>query len=313
MPVTKLTTLRNSITARKPVRFSERCGVSSAEKICCSAASDLALNFVACAHRPSVYPDHGENHPQAGPAQSGRAEEKGKGGRREAEAFRQKSAPAKKSLKAPKPWTPAEVREVFSRFRKANPEPKGELEHVNPFTLLVAVVLSAQATDAGVNKATRALFEIADTPQKMLDLGEERLREYIKTIGLYRTKARNVIALSAKVLSDFGGEVPRTRAEIESLPGAGRKTANVVLNMAFGEHTMAVDTHVFRVGNRTGLAPGKTPLEVELGLEKVIPAEFMLHAHHWLILHGRYTCLARKPRCEVCLINDLCRWPEKTV
>jgi endonuclease-3 len=223
------------------------------------------------------------------------------------------SAPAKKSLKATRPWTPAEIHEVFSRFRKANPEPKGELEHVNPFTLLVAVVLSAQATDAGVNKATRALFEIADTPQKMLDLGEERLREYIRTIGLYRTKAKNVIALSAKVLSDFGGEVPRTRAEIESLPGAGRKTANVVLNMAFGEHTMAVDTHVFRVGNRTGIAPGKTPLDVELGLEKVIPAEFMLHAHHWLILHGRYTCLARKPRCEVCLINDLCRWPEKTV
>jgi endonuclease-3 len=223
------------------------------------------------------------------------------------------SAPARKSLKATKRWTPVEIHEVFSRFRKANPEPKGELEHVNPFTLLVAVVLSAQATDAGVNKATRELFKVADTPQKMLDLGEERLRDYIKTIGLYRTKARNVIALSAKVLSDFGGEVPRTRAEIESLPGAGRKTANVVLNMAFGEHTMAVDTHVFRVGNRTGIAPGKTPLEVELGLEKVIPAEFMLHAHHWLILHGRYTCLARKPRCEVCLINDLCRWPEKTV
>ncbi|WP_426612406.1 endonuclease III [Bradyrhizobium sp. McL0616] len=215
--------------------------------------------------------------------------------------------------KPTKPWTPAEIHEVFSRFRKANPEPKGELEHVNPFTLLVAVVLSAQATDAGVNKATRALFEVADTPQKMLDLGEERLREYIKTIGLYRTKAKNVIGLSAKLLSEFGGEVPHTRAEIESLPGAGRKTANVVLNMAFGEHTMAVDTHVFRLGNRTGLAPGKTPLEVELGLEKIIPSEFMLHAHHWLILHGRYICLARKPRCEVCLINDLCRWPEKTV
>lgn len=224
-----------------------------------------------------------------------------------------KSAPAKKSLKATKPWTPSEIHEVFSRFRKANPEPKGELEHVNPFTLLVAVVLSAQATDAGVNKATRELFKVADTPQKMLDLGEERLRDYIKTVGLYRTKAKNVIALSAKILSDFSGQVPRTRAEIESLPGAGRKTANVVLNMAFGEHTMAVDTHVFRVGNRTGIAPGKTPLDVELGLEKVIPAEFMLHAHHWLILHGRYTCLARKPRCEVCLINDLCRWPEKTV
>jgi endonuclease III len=221
--------------------------------------------------------------------------------------------PAKKSLKASKPWTPAEVREAFSRFRKANPEPKGELEHLNPYTLLVAVVLSAQATDAGVNKATRALFAVADTPQKMLALGEEKLRDYIKTIGLYRTKARNVIALSEKLIAEFGGEVPRTRAEIESLPGAGRKTANVVLNMAFGEHTMAVDTHVFRVGNRTGLAPGKTPLEVELGLERVIPAEFKLHAHHWLILHGRYTCLARKPRCEVCLINDLCRWPEKTV
>ena len=219
---------------------------------------------------------------------------------------------AKKASK-PKPWTPAEVHEMFSRFRKANPAPKGELEHLNPYTLLVAVVLSAQATDAGVNKATRALFAAADSPQKMLVLGEEKVREYIKTIGLYRNKAKNVIALSEKLIAEFGGEVPRTRAEIETLPGAGRKTANVVLNMAFGEHTMAVDTHVFRVGNRTGLAPGNTPLEVELGLEKVIPSEFMLHAHHWLILHGRYTCLARKPRCEVCLINDLCRWPEKTV
>ncbi len=243
-----------------------------------------ALNLVACAHCPSVYPDHGENHPQAGFTQSAGTEEV-KGGRREVQArevqarevqaredrAREDIGAGQKSLKATKPWTPAEVREVFSRFRKANPEPKGELEHVNPFTLLVAVVLSAQATDAGVNKATRALFEIADTPQKMLDLGEERLRDYIKTIGLYRTKARNVIALSAKVLSEFGGEVPRTRAEIESLPGAGRKTANVVLNMAFGEHTMAVDTHVFRVGNRTGLAPGKTPLEVEARSRKGDP------------------------------------------
>jgi endonuclease III len=212
-----------------------------------------------------------------------------------------------------KAWTAAEVYEAFDRFRKANPEPKGELEHLNPYTLLVAVVLSAQATDAGVNRATRALFAVADTPQKMLALGEEKVRDYIKTIGLYRNKAKNVIALSEKLITDFGSEVPRTRAELESLPGAGRKTANVVLNMAFGEYTMAVDTHVFRVGNRTGLAPGNTPLEVELGLERVIPTEFMLHAHHWLILHGRYTCLARKPRCEVCLINDLCRWPEKTV
>jgi endonuclease III len=229
-----------------------------------------------------------------------------------------KSAGVKSGSKKPaktsfKPWTAAEVREAFSRFRRANPEPKGELEHLNPYTLLVAVVLSAQATDAGVNKATRALFAVADTPQKMLALGEEKVRDYIKTIGLYRNKAKNVIALSEKLLAEFGGEVPRTRAEIESLPGAGRKTANVVLNMAFGEHTLAVDTHVFRVSNRTGLALGKTPLEVELGLERVIPPEFMLHAHHWLILHGRYTCLARKPRCEVCLINDLCRWPEKTV
>jgi endonuclease-3 len=223
------------------------------------------------------------------------------------------SKPKSSKPKSSKPWTPAEIREAFERFRKANPEPKGELEHLNPYTLLVAVVLSAQATDAGVNKATRVLFEVADTPQKMLALGEEKLRDYIKTVGLYRNKAKNVIALSEKLIAEFGGEVPRTRAEIESLPGAGRKTANVVLNMAYGEHTMAVDTHVFRVGNRTGLAPGNTPLEVELGLEKVIPPEFMLHAHHWLILHGRYTCLARKPRCEVCLINDLCRWPEKTV
>jgi endonuclease-3 len=223
-----------------------------------------------------------------------------------------KSKPSK-TKSSTKPWTAAEVYEMFSRFRKANPEPKGELEHLNPYTLLVAVVLSAQATDAGVNRATRSLFAVADTPRKMLALGEDTVRDYIKTIGLYRNKARNVIALSEKLLAEFGGEVPRTRAELESLPGAGRKTANVVLNMAFGEHTMAVDTHVFRVGNRTGLAPGNTPLEVELGLERVIPDEFMLHAHHWLILHGRYTCLARKPRCEVCLINDLCRWPEKTV
>ena len=219
---------------------------------------------------------------------------------------------AKKRAVKLKKWTTAEVHEAFSRFRKANPEPKGELEHLNAFTLLVAVVLSAQATDAGVNKATRALFAVADTPQKMVDLGEDIVREYIKTIGLFRGKARNVIALSRKLIDEFGGEVPRTRAELESLPGAGRKTANVVLNMAFGEHTMAVDTHVFRVGNRTNMAPGKTVLDVELGLEKVIPSEFMMHAHHWLILHGRYTCLARKPRCELCLINDLCRWPEKT-
>ena len=222
---------------------------------------------------------------------------------------------AKKPVRAAKPkrWTEAEVIEAFTRFQRANPDPRGELEHLNPFTLVVAVALSAQATDAGVNKATRHLFPVADTPQKMLALGEDRLRDYIRTIGLYRNKAKNVIALSQKLIDEFGGEVPNTREALESLPGVGRKTANVVLNMAFGEPTMAVDTHVFRVGNRTGLAPGKTPLEVELGLEKIIPPRFMLHAHHWLILHGRYTCLARKPRCEVCIINDLCKWPEKTV
>jgi len=218
-----------------------------------------------------------------------------------------------KRAKAPKPWTQAEVVEAFSRFRRANPEPKGELEHLNPYTLLVAVALSAQATDVGVNKATRNLFPIADTPEKMVALGEERVREHIKTIGLYRNKAKNVIALSEKLIAEHGSEVPRTREALEELPGVGRKTANVVLNIAFGEPTIAVDTHLFRVGNRTGLAPGKTPLEVELGLDKIIPAEFKRHAHHWLILHGRYTCIARKPRCEVCIINDLCRWPEKTV
>jgi endonuclease-3 len=177
----------------------------------------------------------------------------------------------------------------------------------------VAVALSAQATDVGVNKATRHLFPVADTPEKMVALGEDRLRDYIKTIGLYRTKAKNVIALSQQLIANHGGKVPRSREALEELPGVGRKTANVVLNIAFGEPTIAVDTHLFRVGNRTGLAPGKTPLEVELRLEKIIPAEFKRHAHHWLILHGRYTCVARKPRCEVCLINDLCRWPEKTV
>jgi endonuclease-3 len=213
---------------------------------------------------------------------------------------------------APKPWSAAEVREAFERFRSASPEPKSELEHLNPFTLLVAVALSAQATDVGVNRATRNLFPIADTPQKMVQLGEERLRELIKTIGLYRNKAKNVIALSERLIKDFGGTVPDNREALESLPGVGRKTANVVMNVAFAQPTLAVDTHVFRVGNRTGLAPGKTPLDVELGRLKVIPAEFMRHAHHWLILHGRYTCLARKPRCGVCLINDLCRWAEKT-
>ena len=210
-------------------------------------------------------------------------------------------------------WSTAEIEEAFRRFQAANPAPRGELHHINPYTLLVAVVLSAQATDAGVNKATPALFAAADTPAKMVALGEDRVRDLIKTIGLYRTKAKNVVALSEKLVAQHGGEVPHDRDALEALPGVGRKTANVVLNIAFGEPTIAVDTHLFRVGNRTGLAPGKTPLEVELGLEKIIPAEFKRHAHHWLILHGRYICVARKPRCDVCIINDLCRWPEKTV
>lgn len=207
----------------------------------------------------------------------------------------------------------ATIHEIFSRFRAANPQPKGELDYVNPFTLLVAVVLSAQATDAGVNKATRELFRLADTPEKMLALGEERVRDLIKTIGLFRTKAKNVIALSGKLVQDHHSTVPADRALLESLPGVGRKTANVVLNIAFGEPTIAVDTHLFRVSNRIPLAPGKTPLEVELGLEKIIPPEFRLHAHHWLILHGRYVCKARKPECEKCVVNDLCTSPEKSV
>jgi endonuclease III len=210
-------------------------------------------------------------------------------------------------------WTTAEIAEAFRRLRAAKPEPKGELEHINPFTLLIAVVLSAQATDAGVNKATPALFAAADTPEKMVALGETRLQELIKTIGLYRTKARNIIGLSSKLLEQHGGEVPRSREALEALPGVGRKTANVVLNVAFGEPTIAVDTHIFRVGNRTGIATGKTPFEVESKLEQVVPAEYKRHAHHWLILHGRYVCVARRPLCERCLIADLCKWPGKTV
>ncbi len=209
-------------------------------------------------------------------------------------------------------WTTAEIEEAFRRFQAANPEPQGELKHINPFTLLIAVVLSAQATDAGVNKATPALFAAADTPEKMAALGEARLRDYIKTIGLYRTKAKNIIGLSKALIERHGGRVPRTREELEALPGVGRKTANVVLNIAFGESTIAVDTHIFRVGNRTGFATGKTPFEVETKLEQVVPAKYKRHAHHWLILHGRYVCVARRPLCEKCLIADLCKWPGKT-
>ena len=222
-------------------------------------------------------------------------------------------ADVKAAAGATPPMTPAQIEEAFRRFRAAEPEPKTELKYVNPFTLLVAVVLSAQATDAGVNKATPALFALADTPEKMAALGEDRIRDLIKTIGLFRNKAKNVAALAQILVEQHGGQVPRSREALEALPGVGRKTANVVLNTAFGEETFAVDTHIFRVGNRTGMATGKNPLEVEAKLEKVVPGPYRRHAHHWLILHGRYTCLARKPLCERCIIADLCQWPGKTV
>jgi endonuclease-3 len=218
--------------------------------------------------------------------------------------------PARKPA-APKPRPQAEVRRIFERLRAQNPEPKGELESVNAFTLLVAVVLSAQATDAGVNKATRPLFAIADTPEKMLALGEDAVRDYVKSIGLFRTKAKNVVALCEKLIAEHGGVVPADREALQALPGVGRKTANVVLNMAFGQVTHAVDTHVFRVANRLRIAPGKNPLTVELGLERVVPEEFGLHAHHWLILHGRYSCKAVKPLCGACVVNDLCDSADK--
>lgn len=209
-------------------------------------------------------------------------------------------------------YSRAELEEIFRRFSIQRPEPKGELEHVNPFTLVVAVALSAQATDAGVNKATRALFKVAETPQKMLDLGEEKVRDYIKTIGLFRNKAKNVIALSQRLVDVYGGEVPKTREELVTLPGVGRKTANVVMSMAFGIPTVAVDTHIFRIANRIRLAPGKTPDEIEDKLLRIIPKHYLFHAHHWLILHGRYCCKARKPECERCVIADICKSQEKT-
>ena len=208
--------------------------------------------------------------------------------------------------------TRAEIAEIFDRFASADPEPRGELIAVNSYTLLVAVVLSAQATDEGVNRATARLFQLADTPARMVALGEDKLIEHIRSIGLYRTKAKNVITLSKALIEQHGGEVPRDRAALEALPGVGRKTANVVLNTAFGEPTIAVDTHLFRVSNRTGLAPGKTPAEVERGLEAVVPTERKRHAHHWLILHGRYICKARRPECPRCLIIDICKFKQKT-
>lgn len=204
------------------------------------------------------------------------------------------------------------MREIFSRFQQAEAEPKGELEHVNAYTLVVAVALSAQATDAGVNRATRGLFAVADTPQKMLALGEEGVIEHIKTIGLYRNKAKNVIKLSQILVDDYGGEVPNSRAALQSLPGVGRKTANVVLNMWWHYPAQAVDTHIFRVGNRSGIAPGKDVDAVERAIEDNVPVDFQQHAHHWLILHGRYICVARKPKCGACIIRDLCQFEDKT-
>ena len=214
--------------------------------------------------------------------------------------------------KRPKKLSKDEIEAIFAAFQRDNPEPRGELDYVNPFTLLVAVGLSAQATDAGVNKATPALFKLADTPAKMAALGEETIRDLIKTIGLFNTKAKNVYALAQRLIAEHGGEVPTTRELLETLPGVGRKTANVVLNIAFKQPTIAVDTHLFRVANRTGLAPGDNPLKVELGLLKAVPEPYLLHAHHWLILHGRYVCKARKPECYRCIIREWCRYEPKT-
>ncbi|MGB7432628.1 MAG: endonuclease III [Ahrensia sp.] len=229
--------------------------------------------------------------------------------------------PGDKTAKTSKPrskrlprtrYNQAELTEIFRRFSIQRPEPKGELAHVNPFTLVVAVALSAQATDAGVNRATRELFKVADTPEKMVALGEEKVGDYIKTIGLWRNKAKNVIALSQKLIDDFDSVVPQTREELVTLPGVGRKTANVVMSMAFGIPTMAVDTHILRIGKRIGLAPADTPDDVEAILMRIIPEQYLYHAHHWLILHGRYCCKARKPDCTACVIADICKSKEKT-
>ena len=267
---------------------------------------------------------HNKSANKAAKKAAGKAAPAGKTRQRLLAARKGKAAkikPAKARIKAdtkaadgtPPQWTPAEIEEAFRRLAAAAPTPRTELEHLNPFTLLVAVVLSAQATDAGVNKATPALFALADTPEKMAALGEAKVRDLIKTIGLYRTKAKNVIALSEKLVAEHGSKVPHDRDALEALPGVGRKTANVVLNVAFGEPTIAVDTHIFRVGNRTGLAIGKTPYDVEMKLLEVVPDKYLLNAHHWLILFGRYTCVARRPLCEKCIIADLCKWPGKTV
>ena len=217
----------------------------------------------------------------------------------------------KKTLPRPK-LTRAQISDIYKHLHSLDPAPRTELNYSNPYTLVVAVALSAQSTDVGVNKATKALFALADTPEKMVALGEDKVRDMVKTIGLYKTKAKNVIKLSQMLIDDFDGVVPGNRDDLIKLPGVGRKTANVVLNEAFGQPTMAVDTHIFRVANRTGMAPGKDPLEVELNLLRVTPEEYGLHAHHWLILHGRYTCIARKPRCYNCAVSEICKFKDKT-
>lgn len=265
-----------------------------------------AKQKAAKARRPEARKAHkavAKTQQRAAPSRAGK----------KADAVSEKRLQKSPPLKRRNPLTRAEIEDIFERFAAKSPEPKGELEHSNVFTLLVAVVLSAQATDAGVNKATRPLFRVADTPEKMLALGEDKVREYIKTIGLYRNKAKNVIALCRRLIEDFGSEVPEDRDILEQLPGVGRKTANVVMNVAFGHPTMAVDTHVFRVSNRIGLSKGKTPLAVEKDLLKKVPERFGVHAHHWLILHGRYICKARKPECAHCIIRDICRFKDKTV
>ncbi|MBF9197020.1 endonuclease III [Microvirga terrestris] len=238
--------------------------------------------------------------------------------RRSSKPQQKPTVPAKSVSRAvrsrvPKPVDRATMVEIFRRLHAANPEPKGELDYTNAYTLLVAVTLSAQATDVGVNKATKNLFPVADTPEKMMELGEEGLRQHIKTLNFFNTKAKNVIAMAKRLVEEFGGEVPNSVEILETLPGVGRKTASVVVNIAFGDPRVAVDTHIFRVTNRLPLAITKTPLDTQAALEKLIPDEYRLHAHHWLILHGRYICKARKPECWRCPVNDLCRYPDKTI
>jgi len=307
------------ISTTNPVRPSERCGVSTAENNVGSSGAALSAAMAVLytdkmAKRTTRRNRAPARRTRAAPRKQPRVAKKAT---RLAKTSRVRRPPkaamaavaAGKTMSA---WTAGEIETAFRRFAAANPDPRGELKHVDPYTLLVAVVLSAQATDAGVNKATGPLFQVASTPAAMVALGEEKLRDYIKTIGLFNTKAKNVIALSQLLLERHGGEVPREREALEALPGVGRKSANVVLNQAFGEPTIAVDTHIFRVGNRTGIAPGLTPFEVEVKLNQVVPDRYKIHAHHWLILHGRYICKATKPACDRCIIADICKWPEKT-